>query len=169
MMLGRLAQSRAESAAVKRYGKTLESDHWDARIEVQATARRMRLGYIANLRDIAPEARAEQRRLSGMRGRDFDREFIRYMVDDHRKDISDFREEAREGNDPAAQLARRQLPTLQKHLDIALSLQANVSDRDDRYRDRDRDRYDNVRRDDDRRDDDRYDRDRGRDDNDRNR
>lgn len=161
MMLGRLAQSRGDSASVRNYGKTLESDHWDARADVQATARRMRLGYIANVRTIAPEARAEQRRLNGLRGRAFDREFIRYMVDDHRKDIGAFRDEAREGNDLAAQLARRQLPTLQKHLDTALSLQADLRDRnvDYRYRDRDRDRYDN-RRDDDRYDRDRYDRNR---------
>jgi putative membrane protein len=138
MMLGRLAQSRAENPAVRSYGKTLESDHWDARSQVVAVARRMRLGTIANSRDIAPEARAEQNRLSGMRGRDFDREFIRYMIEDHRKDISDFREEAREGNDPAAMLARRQLPTLQKHLDIALSLQPEGQGRNADYRYRDR-------------------------------
>jgi len=108
-------------------------------------------------RDMAPEARDEQRRLSDMRGGEFDREFIRYMINDHRKDISAFEDESREDHGFVSRLAAQQLPTLRKHLDIAMSLQSrlggdrNVSEQyRDRgwYRDRNRDSsYENRDRD----------------------
>ena len=44
------------------------------------------------------------------------------MIDDHRKDIAEFRDEAREGHGAVSDLARRQLPTLRKHLDMAIAL-----------------------------------------------
>ena len=134
IMLGRMAQRQADSGKVRDFGRTLENDHMSARTDVANVARRMRLGFIANDRDIAPDARDERDRLSRLNGRDFDREFIRFMIDDHRNDIRAFREEANESNDPASMLARQQLPTLEKHLNIALSLQRGGRDADVGYR-----------------------------------
>ena len=67
---------------------------------------------------IIPEAAAEKRRLMRLGGRAFDREFVRYMVEDHHKDISDFREHAA-GRGAVAELARRTLPVLERHLQTA--------------------------------------------------
>jgi putative membrane protein len=64
----------------------------------------------------------EQERLRTMGGNGFDQEFVRYMIDDHRQDIADFRGEAHEMHGPASKLAREQLPTLRKHLDMALAI-----------------------------------------------
>src|SRR5690349_8075755 len=93
IMLGRMAADRASSPAVQDFGQRLESDHRHARDEVLATGR---FFGIRPDREPSPEARDEWRRLSGMGGRDFDREFVRYMIDDHRKDIADFRDQANE-------------------------------------------------------------------------
>jgi putative membrane protein len=46
------------------------------------------------------------------------------MVSDHRKDIAMFRLQSRVGDRLTASLARRQLPTLQRHLSIAQSIRA---------------------------------------------
>src|SRR5256885_17193791 len=92
IMLGRLAADRARNPAVRDYGQMLASDHEQARQEVLDVGRRF--GIRPN-RESAPEARDEQQRLMGMRGREFDRGFVRYMIDDHRKDIGEFRDEAR--------------------------------------------------------------------------
>jgi putative membrane protein len=119
IMLGRLAADRGRSPAVRDYGQTLASDHSRARQEVVDVGRRF--GLQPNS-EPAPEARDERDKLTGMRGREFDREFVRYMIDDHRKDISDFRNEARENHGAISVLARSQLPTLRKHLELAMSL-----------------------------------------------
>jgi putative membrane protein len=44
------------------------------------------------------------------------------MVQDHKKDISEFEKEAKKKNDPAASFANETLPTLRKHLETAQSL-----------------------------------------------
>jgi putative membrane protein len=119
IMLGKLAVDRAGSRGVRNFGKTLVQDHRQARNQVLDVGQRF--GLRAD-RDPTQEAREEQGRLSNMGGRDFDREFVHYMVNDHRNDIADFRDEAREGHGAVSMLARRQLPVLQKHLNIALSL-----------------------------------------------
>ena len=119
IMLGNLALDRARDPSVRDFGRTLVSDHSKARGEVLDVGRRF---GIRPTREIAPEAREERDRLMGLRGRDFDREFVRYMIDDHRKDIDDFRDEAREHHGEVSDLAGRQLPTLREHLRIAMSL-----------------------------------------------
>ena len=139
IMLGRMAQQRAENPGVRDFGRTLVNDHYQARGDVERTAQRMRI-YLD--RGMAQAAQDERNRLQGLRGGEFDREFVRYMVEDHQNDIRDFRNEARESQDPASQLARRQLPTLQKHLDMAMALNNQIQ-RDVGYGHRDyRDRND---------------------------
>jgi hypothetical protein len=69
------------------------------------------------------------------------------MIDDHRKDIGDFRDEARENHGQVSDLARSQLPTLRGHLRTAMELQRN-DPRDsgaDMPRDRGDRAYDNGR------------------------
>ena len=61
-------------------------------------------------------------KLSMMSGAEFDREYMKHMVSDHRKDVSDFKSEANRANDPdVKQFAASTLPTLQQHLDLAQS------------------------------------------------
>jgi putative membrane protein len=134
IMLGRLAQDRAATPGVKDFGRTLQNDHAQARNEVLRVGRRY--GIRSN-RNVSYDARRLRDRLEGLRGRDFDRTFINAMVDDHRKDIAKFRDESRERHGSVSDLARRQLPTLQRHLDIAQNLDRDL----DRgyYSQRDRD------------------------------
>ena len=142
IMLGNLAADRGRSQGVRDYGRTLANDHTQARNEVLDVGRRF---GIRPTREVTPEARELRDRLASMRGRDFDREFISHMVDDHRKDIDEFRDEAREHHGAVSDLAARQLPTLREHLRTARSLdrgdgryQANdMRDRDHDYGDRD--------------------------------
>jgi putative membrane protein len=119
IMLGQLAAERGRSPGVREFGQTLVEDHRQARQEVRDLGRRF---GVRPTREVTPEAREERDRLAAMGGRRFDREFIRHMVDDHRKDIAEFRDEAREGHGAVSDLARRQLPTLRKHLDMAMAL-----------------------------------------------
>ena len=61
-------------------------------------------------------------KLKGLSGRDFDKEFARVMVEDHQKDIAEFKKEADGGHGAVQQLAAQTLPTLEKHLQMAKSL-----------------------------------------------
>lgn len=117
--LGALIASRGSTDAVRSYGRTLESDHSTARIQAAAVARRMHLPVP---RSMMSEARSEYAKLQHMRGRAFDREVKRYMIEDHHKDIANFQEQAKNGDRQTAALARAQLPVLRKHLHMAEAL-----------------------------------------------
>ena len=119
MRLGRLISHLGASPQVRQFGATLTSDHSLARSQAATLARRM---GVRTPTAMAPEARAEYAKLSHLRGRAFDREVRRYMINDHRKDIADFQAQAHGGERATANLARAQLPTLRKHLRLAESL-----------------------------------------------
>jgi putative membrane protein len=119
IMLGKLAQQRASSADVRQYGKVLEGDHTTVLQQAEQVARAE--GMTAPGQPM-PEARAEERKLKALSGPAFDREFVAYMVKDHRKDVREFEQEAREGHGRVSQLAQQTLPTLRKHLDMAEKL-----------------------------------------------
>ena len=119
IQLGRLAQNRAASPGVRDFGRTLEQDHSQARDQAMNVARQIN---VPPTEAMAPAARQEKAKLRHMSGPAFDREFVRYMVHDHKKDIQDFEEQAKAGG-PTAQLAQATLPTLHKHLDMAEKLE----------------------------------------------
>jgi putative membrane protein len=158
IVLGNLAADRGRSQGVRDFGRKLVADHTQARSEVLDVGRRF--GIRPN-RDIKPEAREMRDHLASLRGREFDRQFIDHMVEDHRKDVDEFRDEAREHHGAVSDLAARQLPTLREHLRIARSLDrgdGRFMGRNDQVNDwQNRDRRDYDRRDYDRRDNDRDD------------
>jgi putative membrane protein len=119
--LGKLAASQGSSAGVKDFGNMLVEDHGKAKVKVAALARDM---GVPTTEETKPEADAEYAKLQGLSGDAFDKEFVSYMVEDHKKDIAKFKDEAN-SDDPAplTRLAADTVPTLEKHLEKAQSLQ----------------------------------------------
>jgi len=118
--MGQLAQQNGGTQGVKDFGKTLVSDHTTAKQQAEDVAKQM---GVTPPSGVKPDAQQTYDKLSKMSGASFDREFAQHMVMDHRKDIAEFREQARAGSGPAAELATKQLPTLEKHLRTAQDLQ----------------------------------------------
>jgi len=118
---GRMAQQQGASPGVKDFGRTLERDHAAAKDQALATARQVHARVDADM--VKPEAKAVGRRLSRMSGAQFDREFVRAMIADHRKDIAKFEAQARSGDPATRKLARETLPHLRHHLQMAMDLQ----------------------------------------------
>ena len=117
--LGQLIARDGASSAVKDFGNTLASDHSQAKSQVADLARQM---HVRPTDAMMPEARSEEAKLHRLHGAAFDREVKRYMINDHKKDIAKFRAQARSGDRRTADLARQQLPVLEKHLRMAESL-----------------------------------------------
>jgi putative membrane protein len=68
--------------------------------------------------------KAEYAKMSKLSGAAFDRQFATHMVADHKKDIREYKAEAKR-SDPAASYASETLPDLQKHLETAQSLKGS--------------------------------------------
>jgi putative membrane protein len=62
----------------------------------------------------------EMDKLNKLSGADFDREYMKHMVSDHKKDVREFKSEAKKAKDAdVKQFASSTLPTLEQHLSLA--------------------------------------------------
>ena len=122
--LGQLAQSHAGSAGARRFGQQMVKDHTKANAQLKQVAAQQGVTLPAAP---GPEEQATKARLAGLSGAAFDRAYISDMVEDHEKDVADFKKEAATGKDPAVKaFAAKTLPTLQMHLQMARALHSGA-------------------------------------------
>lgn len=121
VQLGKLAQEKGGSQGVRDFGKTLETDH---------SAAQQKASELAQSMGVTPpgtppkKAQRDYDKLSKLSGAKFDREFLRHAVRDHKRDIAQYTKESKRQSDgQVAQLAQDTLPTLEKHLQMAESLE----------------------------------------------
>jgi putative membrane protein len=122
--LARMAQSRATNADVKAFAQRMEQDHGKTNDELT----RMVNAKFTPM-EMKPDAmhRREADRLAKASGAEFDRAYMRQMVEDHRKTVSEFQKAPRSAGDAEIKaFAARTLPTLQQHLQQAQSLHASL-------------------------------------------
>ena len=119
VQLGELAQEKAQSEQVKAFGKRMADDHGKANEELKQVASSKGIQLPASL---DKKHQADVDRFSKMSGAQFDRAYMDHMVDDHKKDVADFKKEASSGKDADVKsFASKTLPTLQEHLQLAQS------------------------------------------------
>ncbi|HEX7956698.1 MAG TPA: DUF4142 domain-containing protein [Pyrinomonadaceae bacterium] len=112
--LGRVAAQKGASDEVRQFGQRMVDDHTKANEELMrvASGKGMTLPSAPD-----PKHRAEMQKLSALSGERFDREYVKMMLKDHRKDVAEFRKESARGADADLKsFAARTLPTLQEHL-----------------------------------------------------
>ncbi len=124
VQISQLALEKAASPEVKQYAQRLLDDHTKMNQEVQDLATQKNIQLPA---DASAQGQAEHQKLATLSGKKFDKEFLSFNVKDHRKDVSDFKKEAKSATDPdIKQLAEKSLPTLEQHLQMAQKLAKNV-------------------------------------------
>jgi len=127
MALGKLAQERGSSDAVKQFGKRMVDDHSKATEELKRAGE---LAKIAVPPETPNKTKKAQEKLSKLSGAEFDRAYARMMVSDHKEQVRAFEREARDGAVPAVKnFAASTLPTLQEHLKLAEELDASTEKR----------------------------------------
>ena len=117
VQLGQLAQQKASSDQVKQFGKKMADDHQKANDELKKIASTKGINLPT---DLSSSDRREYDKLQKKSGADFDREYMKEMVSDHKKDVKDFQSEGKSAKDADIKnFASSTLPTLQQHLDLA--------------------------------------------------
>jgi putative membrane protein len=120
VQLGQLATEKADSPDVKQFGQKMVDDHSKANDQLKQVASNKGVTIPDKLsaKDAATKARLEK-----LSGKAFDRAYMRDMVMDHTKDVSEFRTESKTAKDPDVKnFASETLPTLQDHLKQAKSI-----------------------------------------------
>ena len=99
-------------------------DHSKANDELKALAQNKKITLPT---EIGPEEKALRDRLVKLSGPAFDQAYMKAMLNDHLKDVGEFRMESRRGKDPDVKAwAARTLPTLEEHLKMARDANGTV-------------------------------------------
>ena len=122
--LGQLAQGRGSSDAVKQFGQRMVEDHGAANQELMQLAENKGM----QLDDKTPKPDRLMERLSKLQGADFDREYVKAMVKDHKQDVADFKRMHSGAVDPNLKAwVDKTLPTLEDHLKTIEGIQAQMA------------------------------------------
>src|SRR5215471_8734040 len=124
VQLGNLAAQRASSNDVKQFGERMATDHGQLGQKLQQLASNLN---VTLPQDLKPEQQTAVSRLEKLSGKAFDHEFMREMISDHTRDISEFeRASTQATNSDIKQFASEALPTLRDHLKIAREISAKL-------------------------------------------
>jgi putative membrane protein len=113
VQLGQLAQQNAQSPEVKAFGERMVRDHSKANDELKQLASQQGV-TLPSAPDEKDQATAQ--RLSQLHGAAFDKAYMQDMVQDHHKDIADFKKETSAKDPQLRQWVVKTLPVLESHL-----------------------------------------------------
>jgi len=120
VQMGKLAQERGQSDAVKQFGKRLEADHSKANEQLMAIAQKNGVTLPTSL---DKKHMGNVDKMNKGKAENFDRDFAKHMVDEHQKDIKKFKQIADKGdNAELKQFAAQTVPILEEHLAMAREL-----------------------------------------------
>jgi len=113
--LGTLAQEKAVNAKVKDFGSMMVKDHSKANDEMKALAKSKGITLPDSIDSKEKKVKSD---LSAKSGAEFDKAYVSNMIDDHKEDIKEFEDAAKNVKDSELKaFAVKTLPTLKMHLD----------------------------------------------------
>lgn len=119
-----LALQNASSADVKAFAQRMVTDHTKSNAELAQLATTKGLALPTEL---AGDHQKMQEHLSGLTGAQFDKEYMKHMVEDHQKTVADFDKASTSSTDADLKAwAGKTLPTLQDHLRQAKEVAGKV-------------------------------------------
>jgi putative membrane protein len=116
IQLGQLAAQKGSSEDVKQFGQKMVDDHTKLGDQMKQIAQQQGI----EVPDGVPaKDKALQAKLSSLSGDAFDKAYIKAMVKDHQKDLSEFKKEASSGNDTSIKDAASQgVQVISQHLQM---------------------------------------------------
>lgn len=124
LKLGALAQERAGDQRVKDFGKQMVADHGRDMQELKRLAAQRQ---VALPRTMNADQLKEAEKLIKLSGKEFDLEYVKYEVKDHRDDINEQNEEIKKTADPELkQFAINEFETVTGHKQKVDALQGQI-------------------------------------------
>lgn len=123
--LAKIASERATHPQVKEFAQMMARDHQAAGDELRqiATSANIQLNTAAEPDSDHKDAEEE---LSKLSGREFDREYIEKMIDEHQEAVNELEKHQDADNVQIRQWATKTLPTVRQHLERARQIQQTL-------------------------------------------
>jgi putative membrane protein len=117
VQMGNLALQKASSADVKAFGQRMVTDHSKANAELAQLAT---VKGLALPTELGGEHKDAYDHLNSLSGAEFDKAYMKHMVEDHEKDVAEFDKASTSATDADVKAwAGKTLPTLKEHLEQA--------------------------------------------------
>jgi len=124
VQFSKLAEKNASNPDVKEFASRMVKDHSDANKHLLENAKGLKVAVVTGL---DKDRRATYTSLGKLKGDDFDREYMRIMVDDHEKAVQLFEDFSTSGKkEELRDFAKKTLPTLKHHLEDARKVAAKL-------------------------------------------
>lgn len=117
--LAKLAQSKSQDPKIKSFADRMVKDHGKANTELAGIAKGKGLDVPSSL---DAEHQGMVKEMSGKSGSDFDAAYSKHMVMDHAKTIALFNGATQNSDPDLAAFAKKTLPTLKEHKQLADAL-----------------------------------------------
>lgn len=115
--LGQLAAQKGSNQTVRDFGTRMVKDHTMLNDQLKQTASQLQVSLPTQ--PTAQQTR-EKAKLERLSGKNFDKQYMSYMLKEHRMDVQKVRHEAENATNPQVKkLAQDSLPTLEQHLQLA--------------------------------------------------
>lgn len=122
--LGQLAAQKASDPDVKNFGQKMVDDHSKANDQLKQVASQKGITIPSAL---PASKQKEVDQLSKLSGTAFDKKYVSMMVQDHKKDVAEFKKESTKAKDTDVKgFASNTLPTLQDHLKMIEDISAKM-------------------------------------------
>jgi putative membrane protein len=122
--LGQMAQDKAISQRVKDFGAMMVKDHTAAGDELKNMAKQKNVTLPETMSN---DHQKKTDDLNKKTGKDFDKAYIKAMVDGHQSAVSDFEKASKNTKDADVKAwVDKTLPTLRMHLDSAKAIQKSL-------------------------------------------
>ena len=117
---GKIAQEKSANPRVKNFGAMMVKDHSEANDNLKTLSSSF---HVALPDSVSHDMKKEIEKLSQKNGKAFDKSYMDMMVDDHQKDVQEFRKASDKLSDSTFKtFAATTLPVLEKHLDSAKAI-----------------------------------------------
>jgi putative membrane protein len=120
--LAKLALQKSQNADVKKFAQTMVTDHTKANEELKTLAAKKSVvlptdigGHKSTLDD-----------LSKLSGADFDKAYVKAMVEDHEEDVDLFEDNTGNSDADIKAFTTKTLPTLKSHLEMIKGIQSKM-------------------------------------------
>jgi putative membrane protein len=123
--LGEMAKSRASSPEVKQFAQQMIDDHSKHLDQVKQVAAKKNVTLPSTM---DPQEQGDVDKLEKMTGSEFDLAYVKNMVEDHTRDVSEYEQQAKAQQDSDVKsLAEQTLPALRHHLQMARDMNDKLS------------------------------------------
>jgi putative membrane protein len=124
VQLGQLAQQKSQSDDVKQFGQKMVEDHTQLGDQMMKPIAKQ-LG-VKEPKGPSKKDKELIAKLEGLSGQQFDEEYIKAMLKDHRQDLKEFKDEAQMAQDPnVKQAAQEGAGMISQHLQLIEQIAQN--------------------------------------------